>query len=264
MRIRTTGESLNAMSWLPLLVVAAVLVSVWHLLTTRNYWDPTIVPPPAKVLAAAWQYRSVLTLDTVVTLGEVVLGFIMTVAAALASAIVLHLLPRVSKGVYGILIVVQSVPLWAIAPVLFYWTGPGLLTRLIVIVLVAFFPVLVNTMAGLRNIDRDLRDLFDSMNATRWQKLRMLEVPSAIRVMLAGFKITLTMCVIGAVLAEMLIGDMVGLGYRVRAANAHFRVDLVFASVAIMALIVVGLFALLTLLANKYQPWLAHHERTSS
>jgi NitT/TauT family transport system permease protein len=186
----------------------------------------------------------------------VILGFLLTVGSAMVAAIALHLMPRMSRATYGLLVVLQSVPLFAIAPVLFSLFGSGIGIRLVVIMLVAFFPVLVNTAEGLRRIDRELLDLFDSMNATRRQKLTMLEMPSALHMVFAGSKITLTMCVIGAVIAEMLIGDMTGLGYRIKSANAYFRADLVFACIALLALMTVVLYGMLSLVERRYQPWI--------
>jgi ABC-type nitrate/sulfonate/bicarbonate transport system permease component len=123
-------------------------------------------------------------------------------------------------------------------------------------VLVAFFPVLVNTLEGMERIDRDLMDLFDSLGATSWQKLLRLEFPSALHMVLAGFRVTLTLCLIGAVLAEMVIGDMIGLGYRIKEANAHFRVDLVFGCLALLGVLPSILLWILSLLSHRLQPWL--------
>jgi ABC-type nitrate/sulfonate/bicarbonate transport system permease component len=241
-------------AWALTPLVAAM--GLWHVMTTSGMWDNTIVPSPRNTMKALWEFRAVLRRDLVVTLSEVVLGFVITVLTAILIAVALHVRrDGRSRGIYVALVVLQSVPLWGIAPVLFYWTGPGALTRVVVIVLVAFFPVLVNTVEGLRQIDPELPDLLTSMGATRRQKVVLLEIPNAMVMVVAGAKVTLTMCLIGAVFAEMLVGDMVGLGYRIKEANAHFRVDLVFASVVVMSAIVMLLYGGLALLARRVQPW---------
>jgi len=249
-----TSLQRNMKGWIQPFLLCFALLALWQLMVTGRVWDSTIVPSPIRTVAAAWEFRTVLARDFVVTSAEVSLGFLVTVSASLTAAIMLHLLKGRLRGFYGLLIVLQSVPLWAIAPVLFYWTGPGLTTRLLVIVLTAFFPVLVNTVEGLRRIDQELSDVFDSMNAGVWQKLYRLEIPSVLYMVLAGSQVTLTMCLIGAVLAEMLVGDMVGLGYRIKAANAHFRIDLVFASVALLGVIVALFYSGLALLARRFDP----------
>jgi NitT/TauT family transport system permease protein/putative hydroxymethylpyrimidine transport system permease protein len=235
-------------------MVVAIIVS-WHFLVTHNIWDSTIVPSPARTLAAAIEFRSELAKDLMVTLVEVAAGFLITVASALLSAVALRLLPSISKPAYSLLVILQCIPLWGIAPILFYWAGPGLLARLIVITLVAFFPVLVNTLEGMQDIDLELSDLFTSMDASRWQRLSLLEMPSALYMILAGAKVTLTLCVIGAVFAEMLIGDMIGLGYRIKEANAHFRIDLAIAAVILLAAMTLLIFSILTFLSGRLQPW---------
>lgn len=254
------SQSRVAASWGQSLVLLVGMTLAWHLLVSSGVWDSTIVPSPVGTARAIWEFRVVLARDTAVTFGEILLGFALTVVASLVAAVIIHTTPRLSRGVYGLLVILQCVPLWAIAPVLFYWTGPGLVTRLVVIVLVAFFPVLVNTLEGLQRIDRDLMDLFDSLGATTGQKLLRLEIPSALYMVLAGFKVTLTLCLIGAVLAEMVIGDLIGLGYRIKQANAHFRVDLVFGCLVLLGVLASILLSGLSLLSQRLQPWLSSQE----
>jgi NitT/TauT family transport system permease protein len=248
------------LQWIFPLLLCIFLVAVWSVLVARKVLQPTIVPSPSQTILAALEFRDTLAADFLATLWEVILGFLITVGLAMVAAIALHVLPRLSQAMYGLLLVLQSVPLFAVAPVLFSVFGSGLGIRLIVIILVAFFPVLVNTAEGLRRIDPELLDLFGSMNATTWQKLMLLEIPSALAMVFAGSKITLTMCVIGAVLAEMLVGDMTGLGYRIKSANAFFRADLVFACIALLSLMSVVLYALLTLSERRFQPWTSREE----
>jgi ABC-type nitrate/sulfonate/bicarbonate transport system permease component len=237
------------------LVPLAIIVAIWDLMVRFGIWNSTIVPSPKTTIDAIREFRSVLWRDTGVTLTEVVIGFLVTTMCAMGIAIWVHIAPRVSRGVYSLLIILQSIPVWGIAPIIFYWAGAGLMTRIIVIILIAFFPVLVNTVEGLRTIDHELVDVFDSMNATVSQKLVLLELPNALHMVIAGSKITLTMCLIGAMFAEMLVGDMVGLGYRIREANAHFRIDLVFASVAVMSVMIMVLYGALAVIERRLQPW---------
>jgi ABC-type nitrate/sulfonate/bicarbonate transport system permease component len=232
------------------------LAVVWQLLVIGFNLNQAFAPSSSKVIRALWDFRGLFLKDTVFTFVWVVVGFLVTVVIATGAAIVLHLMPQaLSRPVYGMLVILQSVPVFAIAPALYYWTGVGKLLRLVIIVLVAFFPVLVNTADGLRSIDRELLDLFESMNATKWQRLKHLEVPSALQMIVAGLKITVTMCVIGVVVAEMIVGEMIGLGYRPKEASAHFRLDEVMAAVVLLAVIVVALYGLVALITRRLQPW---------
>jgi ABC-type nitrate/sulfonate/bicarbonate transport system permease component len=256
------GSRLSALSTTAQpIVICALLVGAWESMVRSGIWDATIVPSPSHTLDAAWEFRTTLIHDFGITLIEVVSGFAITICLSILVAVIIHLYPRGTSGTYNLLVILQSVPLWAIAPVLFYWIGPGLAARLVVIVLVAFFPVIASTVEGLRRIDSELLDLFESMDATARQRLMTLEFPSALNMVCVGSKITLTMCLIGAVLSEMLIGDMVGLGYRIREANAHFRVDLVFASIASLSLMMIALYSLLGVVVRQLQPWVVAKEK---
>jgi ABC-type nitrate/sulfonate/bicarbonate transport system permease component len=189
-------------------------------------------------------------------------GFVLTVFLSFVIAVLLHLVPKVSSLLFDVLVMLQSIPLFAIAPVLFYFTGRGhtTLDQLITIILAAFFPVLVTTVDGLTRVDRDLIDVFNAMNATRWQKLVKLEIPSALYSVIAGSKITLTMCVIGTVLAEMLVGEQRGLGFRIKEANAMMNMGGVFASLILLAILTIVLFGALTFIAELAQPWASSEE----
>lgn len=254
MRAQTRHHSPLAALWTALVVF--VVLALWQYLSSSGVWNASIVPPPSQAARALWEFRVTLLVDAGVTLAEIVIGFLMTVGLAILFSATLHLLPAFSRDLYAVLILLQCVPLWALAPLLFYWLGPGLLTRLVVVVLMAFFPVVVNTTDGLKQVDRDLTDVFRCIGASKWERFRKLEFPGALVMVLAGSKVTLTMCLIGAVLAEMLIGDMIGLGYRLREASAHFRVDLVFAAVALLSAIALALFALISVTASRLLPWL--------
>jgi ABC-type nitrate/sulfonate/bicarbonate transport system permease component len=239
-----------------------LILGAWQTIVKENIWDETIVPSPSGIIAAIWEYRENFENDIASTVKLIITGFILTVTLAFLIAILLHLLPKVKQSLYWLLVMLQCVPLFAIAPVLFYWTGRDrvFLDQLITIVLAAFFPVLITTAHGLKHVNQDLVDLFDSLNATKLQRLWHLEIPSALQIVIAGSKITLTMCVVGAVLAEMLVGDMSGLGFRMKDANAHMNMAEVFAGLVLLAAVSIGLFWVLGILARRMQPWVEREE----
>lgn len=239
------------------LLVCIFGLTVWKLIIALRFFDETLVPSPSATFQAMRNAAPDLVKDLPYTLGLISSGFLITVLLSFLIAVGLHLLPKISDLLFNMLVLLQSVPLFAIAPVLFYFTGRdrNFVNQLVTVVLTAFFPVLVTTAEGLRSVDKDLIDVFKAMNATRWQKLLKLEIPSALHLVLAGSKITLTMCVIGAVLAEMLVGDQRGLGFRIKEANAHMNMAGVFASLILLATMTVVLFSLLTFGGKFIQPW---------
>jgi len=242
------------------------LLIVWNFIVSVGIWDETIVPSPIATFKALLQFHDEFLNDFIFTFGLICEGFILTILLALGIAVCLHFLPKLSKIIYNLSVMLQSVPLFAIAPVLFYFTGRDhiRLGQLITIILTAFFPVFVNTTEGLQRIDRDLSDVFDSMNATKCEKFVKLALPSALHMVLAGLKITLTMCVIGAVIAEMLVGEQRGLGFRVKDANAHMNMAEVFAALVLLAFTTILLFFVLRMIAYFIQPWAAQEDRNEN
>jgi NitT/TauT family transport system permease protein len=239
---------------LEVLVLCAILGLVWELLTDLRHWDTAFVASPSRILQALIELRSQFLEDLLFTLRWIIWGTAFTVVAAVAAAILLHLLPEwISRPVYGVLVVLQCIPVFALTPALVYWAGIGSTTRLITIFLVSFFPALVSTADGLRTMDPDLVDLFKSMKASRWQTLIRLELPSALAMVLVGIKVTFTMSAIGVVVAELMVTERIGLGYRPKEALSHYRMDEAFAAMLLLAGTVALLYGLLSLALRKLE-----------
>jgi NitT/TauT family transport system permease protein len=159
-------------------------------------------------------------------------------------------------------VLLQTVPLFPVAPILFYLTGPKhiFLDQVVTIVLAAFFPILVTTTEGLKRVDSELMGYFDSLDATRLQKLLYLEIPTAVHMVIAGAKITVTMCVVGTFFAETLVGEMKGLGFRIKYGDDRFNVSLVFASLLILAVVSASTYWIVSASAKLLQPWRTEKE----
>ncbi len=148
----------------------------------------------------------------------------------------------------------QSVPVVAIAPLLVIWFGPGLLSKVLICALIVFFPVLVNTIVGLRSVPEDLGDLMRSLQASRWQTFRLLEVPAALPVFLGGLRIGATLSVIGAVVGEFVGADR-GLGFMINRARGQYDTALVFVAVLALVLVALSLYGVVVLLERRLLSW---------
>src|SRR3990172_4676561 len=148
----------------------------------------------------------------------------------------------------------QSVRLVAIAPLLIIWFGPGLLSKVLICALIVFFPVLVNTVVGLRSVPEELQDLMRSLQATRWQTIRLLEVPAALPVFLGGLRIGATLAVIGAVVGEFVGADR-GLGFLINVGRGQYDTALVFVAVFTLIAMAVSLYGLVVLLESRLLSW---------
>jgi NitT/TauT family transport system permease protein len=162
--------------------------------------------------------------------------------------------PRLERLLAPYLVASQSVPVVAIAPLLIIWFGSGRLSKVLVCALIVFFPVLVNTMVGIRSVGENLHDLMRSLGASRWQTFRMLEVPAALPVLLGGLKIGVTLATVGAVVGEFVGADQ-GLGFLINQARGLFNTPLVFVAILALIAIAVTLYAAVLLLEMRLLRW---------
>ena len=158
------------------------------------------------------------------------------------------------------LVATQAIPIVAIAPLMVIWFGPGIISKVLICALIVFFPVLVNTVVGLRAVPPPLYDLMGSLRATRGQILRMLEVPAALPVLLGGLRIGATLSVIGAVVGE-LVGSDHGLGFLVNVGRGQYDTALVFVAVFTLIALALTLYGLVSFLERKLLTWQETFER---
>jgi ABC-type nitrate/sulfonate/bicarbonate transport system permease component len=196
-----------------------------------------------KLLPATW-----------ITLQEIMLGFGLGVAAGVLLAIVIVQFKVMGRAILPVVITSQALPVIAIAPVLVIWFGFGMLPKVLVAALVSFFPVVINTTAGLRSIEREMIDLMRSLGASRWVLFKKVSLPGALPHMFAGVKNAAVISAIGAIVGEW-VGAEAGLGPLMLAANASFQTALVFAAIVYLAIIAVALFVVVSIAERILIPW---------
>ncbi|MBN1147369.1 MAG: ABC transporter permease [Anaerolineales bacterium] len=243
----------------PLSLLAAVLL--WDLLARLGDFPAFILPSPALVWQRWWQVlgEGSLLRHSLITLGEVLAGLALGVSVATALGYLLARSKAVERLLSPYVVASQSVPVVAIAPLLIIWFGPGLLSKVLICALIVFFPVLVNTIVGLRSVPEDLRDLMRSLQATRWQTFRLLEAPAALPVFLGGLRVGATLSVIGAVVGEFVGADR-GLGFMINRARGQYDTALVFVAVLSLVLMALALYGLVVLLEARLLSWQARPE----
>lgn len=235
-------------------IVLAVLIGAWELYVDLGGADPLILPAPHAVAKALYVDRALLWSNLLVTAEEIVLGMALSAAAALSFAIALHFSSRLRASVYPLLIASQAIPVVLLAPVLVVWLGFGLTDKLIVIAIVSFFPMLVTTLTGLQSVEADLLKLMRTLDASRMQTFRFVELPAALPGLFTGAKIAVVFAPIAAVLAEQ-AGANAGLGYALEEAVAQFLTARAWAVIAILAAFAIALFVLLTVAERRMLPW---------
>jgi NitT/TauT family transport system permease protein len=249
----------RSLNWLllPASLLAAVLL--WAAVVRLAGLPAFILPAPGAVWQRFLQAAGdgSLLRHVLVTLQEVLLGLLAGVSAAAALGYALARSPRWERALAPYVVASQSVPIVALAPLLVIWFGPGLLSKTLICALIVFFPVLINTIVGLHNVPADLRELMRSLRATRWQTLRLLELPAALPVFLGGLRIGATLSVIGAVVGELVGADR-GLGFLINVGRGQYDTALVFVAVFALVAMALLLYGLVVLLEARLLWWQRH------
>ncbi len=232
------------------LVLAATLLA-WKLLVAWQGYPAYILPSPDRVWtrALAMLADGTLWMHTRVTLAEVLAGLALGVTAGTVIGYLLAKSPLLERILSPYIVASQAVPIVALAPLLVIWFGFGGLSKVLVCALTVFFPMLVNTMLGIRSVEPDLRALMRSVQASRWQTFTMLEAPAALPMLLSGLKVSVTLAVIGAVVGEFVGADR-GLGFLVNLARGLLDTPMLF--VALFTLVAIALALYGAVLALEY------------
>jgi NitT/TauT family transport system permease protein/putative hydroxymethylpyrimidine transport system permease protein len=246
--------------WLAPLAIVLALIGAWELaarldvLAEGLHIEPFLVPAPSDIASSLWSDRGLLADNGWVTLKEVLGGFALSVVTGTTFAVVLHLWPTLRRAVYPLLVASQTIPIVVIAPILVVWLGFGIGPKLVIIALICFFPITVNTLDGLGSVDPDLVKMFRTLDASRWQTLRRVEAPTALPHFFSGAKIAVAIAVIGAVFGEW-AGSSAGLGHLIQQASAQLQTARTFAAVAVLSALAILLFALLEALERRVAWW---------
>jgi putative hydroxymethylpyrimidine transport system permease protein len=230
------------------------LAARWDLISNALTIEDFLVPAPSDVAESLWRDRSLLADDSWVTMREVLLGFACALASGLAFALVLHLSDTLRRAFYPLLIASQTIPPVAIAPILVVWFGFGLGPKVLLIALVCFFPVTVNTLDGLRSVDPQLITMMRTLGAGRAQILGRVELPSALPFFFSGTKIAIAVAVIAAVFAEW-VGAESGLGHQIFVAESQLLTARMFAAITLLGVMAIVLFGLVALIERRVVRW---------
>ena len=241
--------------WVILISIAAVVL-IWQALVWIFQFPAFILPSPWEVVL---RFGSAITDGTLFrnaayTLLEVILGLMIGCMLAIFLGYFLGRSRFLERIISPILVASQAIPVVAIAPLLVIWFGPGLVSKILICALIVFFPVLVNTVVGIRAVSEHLRDLMKSFRATRIQVLRYLEVPGAMPIFLGGLRIGATLSVIGAVVGEF-VGSDRGLGFLISIARGQYDTALVFVAILTLIILALALYGTVLLLEHNFLKW---------
>lgn len=230
------------------------MLSIWELFVYLRDTPRYILPAPSKILVTLIVERGQLLRHSLVTFQEMLYGFGLAVSIGIPLSILMFEFPVLERSFYPYVIGSQTVPVFAIAPLLILWFGLGMASKVIMAAIIVFFAIVLNTLDGLKSTDPDIINLFRIHRATRWQILWKVRIPSALPFIFSGAKIGISISTIGAVIGEW-IGSEAGLGFLMLYANSMAQISLVFAAIFCLTILGLGLFALMSLLEKFAMPW---------
>ncbi len=241
-------------SWaIPVLILGA-LVGAWELWVQVGEVPKWQLPAPSAIGRELVGSRALLWDNTLVTLEEVALGFLVALAAGVALAAAIAYSRILERSIYPIVIASQTIPIIAIAPLLLIWVGYGVTPKVIVVALISFYPIAVNTVDGLKAVDPDMVNMMRALGASRWQVFTKLQIPTSLPFMFSGIKIGISVSVIAAVIGEW-VGGSAGLGYLITYSQPLFLTARVFAAIVVLSVMGMSLFALASLAEHLLLPW---------
>lgn len=244
---------------LPALLLGGLLVT-WQVAASTGAiadalnLDPILVPSPAEIAEALWDSRSLIAENAWVTLQEILLGFLIGLAAGLGFGFLLRPFETLRLTFYPLIVASQAIPIIVFAPILVVWFGYGIGPKLVVVALVCFFPIAVATADGLRAVNPEAIKMMRTLDASRRQLLWRLEAPTALPFTFSGAKIGVTFAPIAAVFGEWVGADS-GLGHLILQDNAQLETARVFAAAVVLSVIAIGLYGLLAVAERRIVTW---------
>jgi NitT/TauT family transport system permease protein/putative hydroxymethylpyrimidine transport system permease protein len=234
--------------------VVVVLLGVWELIVRSGLVDALILPAPTSVASALVHDVHLLGPDLWTTAVEAVVGLAAAVAVGAVIAIAMHLWAPVRRALQPLVVGSQALPIPVLAAPLVLLLGFGLAPKVAIVALVCFFPVTVNLFDGLRSVDADQRKLLRALHASRWQTLRLLELPSALPQAFTGLRVGAAVSVIGAVFAEW-SGSEKGLGHSVLISSGQLESARTFAATVLLFVLAIAFYGAFALAERRLLPW---------
>lgn len=257
----TLRERLSRITW-PAATTAA-LVLAWEASVRGGLIAPYILPAPSAVVERLVDSAPLLAPHVLVTAVEILLGFILAVVGGVLLAMAVVYIPPFERAVYPLIVASQAIPKVAIGPLFVLWLGFGLLPKVVIAFLIAFFPVMIDTVIGLRSVELESQFLLRSMGARRWKSFVYLNVPNALPNLFGGMKVAITLATVGAIVGEF-IGSNDGLGYLLIFANGTLDTTLIFAALVLLSVLAIAFYGLVSAIEDLFIWWHVSKRRVPS
>lgn len=244
-------------------IATALMIALWDVSVRVFEIPPYLVPSPHAVVDEMWRHREVLFYASVWTSVEIWLGFLLAVLLGFGLAVPIAYSRMLERAVLPVIVIQQVVPKVAVAPLFLIWLGYGLSPKILVAALIAFFPILMNTIKGLRTVDAELAQWVGTLGATRLQIFGKLALPWALPYIFAAMKVAITFAVVGAVVGEF-VGSDRGLGYVILQSTNVLDTKLTFAALVVLSLVGVLSYWMILIAERLLVPWESEAEAESA
>lgn len=238
------------------------LVFIWEVIARLDVVPTYILPAPTKIIKTLIVNLPILKEHIMVTLAEALIGFSIAIVFALVISIMMDSIPIVKKTIYPLIITSQTVPIITIAPLFAIWFGFGYFPKIVIVVLVCFFPITISLLEGLSSVEEDLLNLIKSMGASKLEIYKMVKLPAAMPNFFSGLKISATYSIMGATIGEW-VGGKHGLGVYMLRVKHSFATDKVFATIIVITLLSIGILKIITFIERKSMPWIYNQEQST-
>jgi NitT/TauT family transport system permease protein len=235
-------------------VMIICLIAAWELLCDVFHVPIWLLPPPSQIVVATWKIRAILPANFYATFLSVVCGFALAIVTGVPLAVMIVYSAVLRRVIYPLLLMVQSVPKIAVAPLLLLWVGYGLKSNMIVAATVAFFPIVINTATGLESVDAELLELTRSLDAGPLRVFWRVRLPWAMPYIFSSLKVAITLAVIGAIVAEFIGADK-GLGYLILVTSGQMQTAVMFGVLVILSWLGIVCFYAVCWAERLLCPW---------
>ena len=231
-----------------------VVLLIWHFGVVLLGIKEFILPTPWAAVKTLFDPKYRWSFNFAATFYEVVGGFILSAVVGVVLGVAIVWSEWLKRTILPFLVFVNTLPKIAVAPLFLVWFGYGILPNILIVILISFFPMVINTATGLVAVEEDLLDLVSYLHATKWQKLRLVQLPNSLPYVFSGLKITSTTAVVGAIVGEFIASDK-GLGSVIISSQTTLSTPAIFGSLILITIIGMGLFWGVEVLERVLMPW---------
>jgi|TARA_B100001971_G_C18257218_1_gene583212 putative hydroxymethylpyrimidine transport system permease protein len=229
--------------WTPPTILLILAFALWEILVHSFSVPDWLLPPPSQIFVELFNTKGLLYFHAQITLREIVIGLLVSLCLAFSLSIAISWSDIVERTLLPFVITSQIIPIFTLAPLILIWVGTGISSKIVVVVLFTFFPVVISTVNGLKSGDKKMSDMLKTLGANRVQLYLKFYVPNALPQIFSGIKIAAVLSVIGAVIGEW-IGSSGGLGWLIKLSGPQFKTERIFAAIFVLSILALSLYTI--------------------